>query len=229
MKRSILAILATFSISLFTLPVLANAPHSKQDKLSYAIGVQTGKAFKKHGVKLNPTIFAQGLKDAMKNGPYQMSEKQMASTLAAFRKESMNKMQAQMKKAAKVNAKEGQAFLAANKAKPGIKVTTSGLQYKILKPGHGQSPTLSSTVTVNYEGSLINGKVFDSSYKRGKPVTFPVNGVIKGWQEALTMMKPGAVWMIYIPANLAYGAQGAPGAIGPNETLIFKVNLISVK
>lgn len=229
MKRSIPALLATFSLSLIAFPSMAKIPNNQQAKLSYAIGVQTGKAFKNHNVNVDPQLFAQGMKDAMSNGPLQMSEKAMAHTLAAFRKQSMQKMQAQMKEAAKMNAEKGEAFLAANKEKSGVKVTHSGLQYKVLKAGHGQSPSLASTVTVNYEGMLINGKIFDSSYKRGKPVTFPVRGVIKGWQEALTMMKPGAVWMIYIPADLAYGQQGAPGAIGPNETLIFKVNLISVK
>jgi FKBP-type peptidyl-prolyl cis-trans isomerase len=123
----------------------------------------------------------------------------------------------------------GKAFLAANQHKPGVKTTASGLQYKILKEGSGTAPTLKDTVTVNYEGTFINGKVFDSSYKRDESVTFPVKGVIKGWQEALTMMKPGAIWMLYIPPDLAYGANNAPAAIGANQTLIFKVNLISVK
>lgn len=229
MNRLLTTILAAVSLSLIALPAFSKIKNNQKDKLSYAIGVQTGKAFKAHKVGLKPKAFAEGLEDAMNGKHYQMSEKQMAAVLTAFRKESIEKFRAQIKYEAAKNAKEGAAFLAANKQKSGVKTAPSGLQYKILKRGHGKAPTLNDEVTVNYRGSLINGKVFDSSYRRGKPVTFPVNKVIKGWQEALTMMKPGAVWMIYIPAKLAYGATGAGGAIGPNETLIFKVNLISVK
>ena len=229
MKHRISTILVAFSLSVVTLPVMAKIANNQTDKLSYAIGVQTGKAFKTHNIKINPQAFSAGLEDATAGKSYQVSQTEMSKVLMAFRKESMEKLQAQVQQMATDNAKKGAAFLAANKNQSGVTTTSSGLQYKILKKGTGQSPTLNDTVTVNYQGSLISGKVFDSSYKRGKPVTFPVNGVIKGWQEALTMMKPGAVWMLYIPAKLAYGSQGAPGAIGPNETLIFKVQLISVK
>ena len=124
-------------------------------------------------------------------------------------------------------AEVGRAFLDSNRLVPGVKFTPSGLQYKIIKEGSGNRPTLNDTVTVNYRGSLLDGKVFDSSYQRGKPTTFQISNVIKGWQEGLMMMKPGAVWMLYIPAKLAYGEQGA-GPIGPNQTLIFEVQLISV-
>jgi len=120
-------------------------------------------------------------------------------------------------------------FLDQNKARDGVKVTKSGLQYEVLKEGSGQAPTADSSVTVNYEGKLINGTVFDSSYKRGQPATFGVSQVIPGWTEGLQLMKPGAVYMFYIPAKLAYGADGAPPTIGPNECLIFKVELISVQ
>ena len=123
----------------------------------------------------------------------------------------------------------GEAFLMANKTKPGVVTLKDGLQYKIITPGNGASPTAADTVTVNYAGTLIDGTEFDSSYKRGEPATFPVSGVIPGWTEALQLMKPGATWMLYIPADLAYGDQGAPPSIGPNETLIFKVELLNVK
>ncbi|MCZ6925955.1 MAG: FKBP-type peptidyl-prolyl cis-trans isomerase [Rickettsia endosymbiont of Ixodes persulcatus] len=123
----------------------------------------------------------------------------------------------------------GDAFLAANKKKPGVVTTGDGLQYKVLNPGKGAHPTDTDTVVVNYEGKLVDGTEFDSSYKRGEPATFPVNGVIPGWTEALKLMRPGATWMLYIPASLAYGEQGAPPSIGPNETLVFKVNLIEIK
>ena len=129
---------------------------------------------------------------------------------------------------AQQNKSAGEAFLAENAKKPGVKTTADGLQYKIIHEGSGTPPTATDTVTVNYEGTLIDGTVFDSSYKRGQPATFPVNGVIKGWTEALQLMKPGATWMLYIPAKLAYGKQGAGSKIGPDETLIFKVDLLSV-
>lgn len=127
------------------------------------------------------------------------------------------------------NAERGQAFLQQNKTKPGVKTTSSGLQYKVLTQGNGPKPKPTDTVEVDYEGRFINGNVFDSSYQRGEPVNFPVNGVIKGWQEALTLMPQGSTWEIFVPADLAYGSRGVPGVIGPNETLIFKVHLIKIK
>lgn len=123
----------------------------------------------------------------------------------------------------------GEAFLEANKKKPGVVTTANGLQYKVITEGKGAKPTLNDVVTVHYAGTLVDGKEFDSSYKRGEPATFPVSGVIAGWTEALQLMPAGSTWELYIPAKLAYGDQGAPPVIGPNETLIFKVQLISVK
>jgi FKBP-type peptidyl-prolyl cis-trans isomerase FklB len=123
----------------------------------------------------------------------------------------------------------GNEFLAANKHKHGVVTLPDGLQYKIIKQGTGDKPTINDTVTVNYEGTLVGGKVFDSSYKRGTPATFPVNGVIPGWTESLQLMPVGSTWMLYIPANLAYGDAGAPPAIGPNEVLIFKVELLNIQ
>jgi FKBP-type peptidyl-prolyl cis-trans isomerase FklB len=122
----------------------------------------------------------------------------------------------------------GEAFLLANKTKPGVVALPDGLQYKVIVAGTGAMPVDGDVVTVDYEGKLVNGTEFDSSYKRGEPASFPVNGVIAGWTEALKLMKTGSTWELYIPASLAYGEQGAPPAIGPNETLIFKVHLISI-
>ena len=149
----------------------------------------------------------------------------------------MQKLQQQMaakaaeeaKVAAAANLKKGEAFLLANGKKEGVMTTKSGLQYRVVKKGDGASPLASDEVTVHYEGRLINNKVFDSSIKRGQPATFPVNGVIKGWTEALQLMKEGAEYELYIPAELAYGTRGAGQDIGPNEALIFKVSLIKVK
>ena len=156
-------------------------------------------------------------------------EKAMQAAIMTMQKQAMAKMQQKEKLLAATNLKASNAFLAANKSKPGVKTTASGLQYKVLTAGKGAAPTKQDTVTVDYEGKLISGKVFDSSYKRGKPVSFPVGGVIKGWQEALQMMKVGATWELYIPPAIAYGAQGSPGSIGPNQVLVFKVHLISMK
>lgn len=202
---------------------------TEQDKLSYSMGVMTGKAFNTHGINIDPKIFSMGLEDGISGKKLQLSEAEIRDTLTNFQKQSMQKMQAELNKAAKKNQKASEAFFKSNKNKPGVKTTSSGLQYQILQAGKGQSPTINDVVTVNYEGKLLNGKVFDSSYQRGTPATFPVKGVIKGWQEALTMMNPGATWELYVPPTLAYGKNGAPGIIGPNETLIFKVNLIAVK
>jgi FKBP-type peptidyl-prolyl cis-trans isomerase FklB len=145
--------------------------------------------------------------------------------MMAFQKEVMAK-QAEV---AKKNKAEGEAFLAENKKKEGVKTTPSGLQYKVIKPGKGKKPKSSDTVTVNYRGTLIDGTEFDSSYKRGQPATFQVSGVIPGWTEALQLMEEGAKWQLFIPSNLAYGERGAGGVIGPNATLIFEVELISIQ
>jgi FKBP-type peptidyl-prolyl cis-trans isomerase FklB len=145
--------------------------------------------------------------------------------MMAFQKEVMAK-QAEV---AKKNKAEGEAFLAENKKKEGVKTTASGLQYKVIKPGKGKKPKSSDTVTVNYRGTLIDGTEFDSSYKRGQPATFQVSGVIPGWTEGLQLMEEGAKWQLFIPSNLAYGERGAGGVIGPNATLIFEVELLSIQ
>jgi len=229
MKRLILLTFTTIVFTLAAVQASAKPLKTRKDRLSYAIGVETGKAFKTHGVKISPSAFSAGIRDVTYGRKLQLSQAKIRRVLASFRKQSLAKLQAKMEKFSEKNKQLGAIFLVANKKKSGVITTTSGLQYKILTKGKGSSPTKNDTVTVNYEGKLIGGKVFDSSYARGKPVSFPVAGVIPGWQEALTLMKPGATWMLYIPSDLAYGERGAPGDIGPNETLIFKVNLISIK
>lgn len=199
-----------------------------QDKLSYALGVETGKAFKTHGVQITSSTFSQGLEDGLQGNKPLLSDEEVQKVISNFQQQTLAKMQQQMKDSADKNQKEESDFLSANKSKSGMVTTASGLQYKIVNEGSGTVPTDSDMVTVDYEGKLLNGKVFDSSYQRGKPASFPVNAVIAGWQEALKLMKPGATWELYIPSKLAYGEQGAGGIIGPNEMLIFKVHLISV-
>ncbi|OGT41734.1 MAG: hypothetical protein A3F13_08790 [Gammaproteobacteria bacterium RIFCSPHIGHO2_12_FULL_40_19] len=198
-------------------------------KLSYSMGFKTGEAMKTHSIAIDTQDFAQGLQDGYQGTKPQLTEAVMQTSLSTMQKQMVQKMQQQYAQVAEKNTQEGQTYLTNNAKAPGIVTLPSGLQYKVIDAGKGESPTLNDTVTVNYEGTLINGTVFDSSYKRGQPATFKVRDVIQGWQDALTHMKPGATWMLYIPASLAYGKQGSMGAIGPNETLIFKVDLISVK
>jgi FKBP-type peptidyl-prolyl cis-trans isomerase FklB len=153
----------------------------------------------------------------------------MQVTMAAWQKEMMAKATETQKKAGEKNKKEGDTFLAENKKKPGVVTLPSGLQYKILKEGTGPTPKATDTVVTQYRGTLINGKEFDSSYKRNQPATFPCNQVIAGWTEALQKMKVGSKWQLFVPSNLGYGENGAGGDIGPNATLIFEVELIDIK
>lgn len=206
----------------------STAPTTEQDKLSYTIGVDLGKNFQSQSITVNPAMIAAGMNDVLSGGKLALSDAAMKQTLASFQEKMMAKQEATFKKMSSDNAKAGEDFLAKNKLASGVTVLPTGLQYKIIKPGSGTSPTANDTVTVDYEGKLVNGDVFDSTYTRGKPATFKVSQVIQGWQQALKMMTPGAEWMVYIPAKLAYGERGAGTAIGPNETLIFKIHLISV-
>jgi FKBP-type peptidyl-prolyl cis-trans isomerase FklB len=204
------------------------APTSSTDKLSYTIGVDMGNSLKAQQLDINPGMLAQGITDAISGSPLLLTKQQMDKTLQDYQKTFLAKQQQAFAAQADQNAKTSADFLAKNKTQPGVQTLSDGLQYKIIKPGSGNSPVASDKVTVNYEGTLVDGTVFDSTYKRGKPASFGVSQVIPGWQEALKMMKPGAEWMIYIPPQLAYGKQGVGGPIGPNEALIFKVELISV-
>ena len=226
MKRALM----TLSTTLLVASTLATAQsHSDKDNLSYAMGYRTGQALKAQSIDINTKQFSQGLTAGVTGAKPAVSDADMQQSLMNMQKKMGEKMQQQYAAEAGQNEKAGAEFLAKNAKEAGVVTTASGLQYKIINAGSGESPAATDTVTVNYEGKLINGTVFDSSYKRGQPATFKVNQVIKGWQEALQLMKPGATWMLYIPSNLAYGKMGAPGAIGPNETLVFKVDLISVK
>ena len=200
-----------------------------KDKVSYSIGLDIGSTLKKQNIDVNADTLSAGLKDALSGAKPQLTEEQIKETMTTFSKELTEKQQAKMQEAAQKNATEGEKFLAENKAKPGVKTTASGLQYKVMKEGSGPSPKETDTVVTNYRGTLINGTEFDSSYKRNEPVTFPVNGVIKGWTEALQLMKKGAKYQLFVPAGLAYGPRGAGQDIGPNATLIFEVELVDIK
>ncbi len=201
----------------------------EKDKVSYSIGLDIGNKLKSQSIEINADILASGVKDALSGSKPLMTENEIQETMTAFQKEMMAKQAEKTKALAEKNKKEGDAFLEENKKKEGIKTTSSGLQYKVLKDGEGPLPKATDTVTVNYRGTLVDGTEFDSSYKRGEPATFPVNGVIPGWVEALQLMKVGSKFQLFIPSGLAYGERGAGQQIGPNSALIFEVELLSIK
>ena len=204
-------------------------PPSNMDKVSYSIGFDIGKSFEKQTFELVPEAISKGLNDGISSTDPLMTAEEMEETLTAFQEEIMNQQDSGRKDVAEKNKKEGEAFLAANKTKEGVITTDSGLQYKVLTAGTGRTPAKSDQVETHYRGTLIDGKEFDSSYKRGETITFPVSGVIAGWTEALLLMKEGDKWQLFIPGNLAYGPRGAGGDIGPNATLIFDIELVAVK
>jgi FKBP-type peptidyl-prolyl cis-trans isomerase FklB len=201
---------------------------TEKDKFSYALGMNLGNSLHKQSVPVDPAILQRGLKDALA-GKTLMTDDEARAALMAVQTEMRKKMQDSMQAAGEANKKEGDAFLAANKAKEGVTTLSSGLQYKILTAGTGPKPTATDSVVCNYRGRLINGTEFDSSYKRGEPSTFPVNGVIKGWTEALQLMPVGSKWQLFVPADLAYGDRGNGAEIGPGSTLIFEVELVSIQ
>ena len=203
---------------------------SDESKKSYASGFDLGKRIPQvisNLDELDKDMFAQGMKDAIKDTP-QLSTEEQARYFEMIQNEAMTKRAKEMSEKGKNNLDAGKAFLAENKTKEGVKETASGLQYKIVKQGTGTSPKATDKVEVHYQGTLIDGTEFDSSYKRGKTISFPLNGVIKGWTEGLQLVKEGGEIMLYIPSELGYGANGAGAQIGPNSTLIFKVELIKV-
>jgi FKBP-type peptidyl-prolyl cis-trans isomerase FklB len=202
---------------------------TQKEKFSYALGMKMGENLHKQSVPVDPAILARGLKDALAGGKTVLTDDEAQAAIMAVQKEMHDKQQEKMKEAGSANKKEGETFLGANKGKEGVVTLPSGLQYKILKAGTGPKPTASDTVECNYRGTLINGTEFDSSYKRGQPASFPVSGVIKGWTEALQLMPVGSKWQLFIPSDLAYGDRGAGADIGPDATLIFEVELLSIQ
>jgi FKBP-type peptidyl-prolyl cis-trans isomerase len=200
-----------------------------KDKASYAVGLSVGKSLQRDSIDIDPNIVAQGIKDALAGGKVLMTDDEAKAAMIALKATAQKNQEAKMAQAGEANKKEGDAFLAANKTKEGVVTLPSGLQYKILTAGTGAKPTAADTVVANYKGALINGKEFDASSRHGGPQTFPVGGVIKGWTEALQLMPVGSKWQLFIPADLAYGQRGAGGDIGPGATLIFEVELVSIK
>lgn len=200
-----------------------------QDSISYSIGTDIGKNLKRGSYPINVSALAQGITDMMNEKEALLAEAEVRKMLNLYRKEAQAAQKKAQAEQGEKNMAEGPKFLEDNKKKDGVVVLPSGLQYKVITEGKGKTPKATDKVKVHYRGTLLNGKEFDSSYKRGTPAEFPVNGVIKGWTEALQLMKEGSKWELYIPSDLAYGARGAGGDIGPNATLIFEVELLEVK
>jgi FKBP-type peptidyl-prolyl cis-trans isomerase FklB len=203
---------------------------TQKDKVSYSIGMNFGRNIKRDSVEVNPQALLRGIMDASVDSAARlMSDAQVQETMTAFQQDLQKKQQENARMAGEKNRAEGDAFLAANSKKPGVTTLPSGLQYRVITQGAGKKPMASSTVTTHYVGRLINGTEFDSSIKRGQPATFPVNGVIRGWTEALQLMGVGSKWELVIPPALAYGEAGAGGVIPPNAVLVFEVELLSIQ
>lgn len=235
-NRSDVFITVFFALSLLCTPYafadtedvkkkLENA--TQDDKISYAIGFDVGKNLKKV-ITINPDLFIQGVKDSIADQPG-MTQEQILEAIKSFQTLAREKQMRAMEKKLADSKAAGMAFLEANKAKEGVKVTASGLQYKVIKKGDGDTPKPEDKVKCHYSGTLIDGRLFDSSYKRNEPAVFAVSGVIKGWTEALQLMKTGAKWMLWVPPELAYGDRGAGDTIAPGSTLIFEVELLSIE
>ena len=206
---------------------MKHSSKSQMDKVSYTIGVSSGNNLKQQSIDVDPDIMAKGLKDSLSGGTILLTDQEMREAMTAFQKEMAIKQLEKPEAMAEKNKKEGEAFLAENKKREGVKTLPSGLQYQALTEGKGNSPKLTDTVVVHYRGTLLNGNDFDSSYLRNEPATIKLDSIIKGWKEALPLMKEGAKWQLVIPSDLAYGENGA-GPIEPSATLIFEVELISV-
>lgn len=201
---------------------------NQKDKISYTIGVLSGNGLKQQSIDVDPDIMAKGIKDSLSEGKTLMTDQEMQEVMSDFSKKMAMKQADRQLALAEKNKTEGETFLAENKVKEGVKILPSGLQYKVIKEGTGKSPKATDGVVAHYQGTRIDGTEFDSSYKRNEPATFKLDQVIKGWTEALMMMREGAKWQLFIPANLAYGGNGLEPIIEPNSVLIFEVELISV-
>ena len=214
-------------------PAKATVPltlKTQNQKASYAIGMNIGKNLKRDSVEVDSAVLVRGLKDALAGSKLLLTDEEAKAALTALQAEVRGKEEAKLKAAAVENKKTGEAFLAANKTKEGVITLPSGLEYKIIKEGTGPKPAAEDTVLCHYRGTLVDNTEFDSSYKRKEPLKIPVGGVIKGWTEAIQLMPVGSKWQLFIPSDLAYGERGAPGSpIGPNSTLIFEVELISIE
>lgn len=227
MRNSLIALIGLFCSFLFTEEIKAVELAAQADKQGYSIGYQLGADFLAKNIHVNPESLAAGMKAALEGAEPAIDKEQMRVVLAELQKQVEEARRLQINKLADENKRASEKFLAENAAKEGIITLASGLQYKIIKAGEGKTPTLDSKVTVNYRGSLIDGTEFDSSYQRGQAATFPVNRVIAGWTEALQLMPVGSKWLLYVPSAIGYGERGSSPRIGPNQALVFEVELLA--
>lgn len=222
--------LAALSLSLaVALPLAAQQPlENPDDRISYTIGMDIGQSLAEQDIPINIDLLIEGLRASYAGEETRMTQEEALAERDAFMQRRQAEMMQRQQQEAQVNLEEGRAFLAENRNNPGVQETASGLQYRVVQEGTGASPSATDRVTVHYRGTLISGVEFDSSFARNQPATFGLNQVIPGWTEGLQLMREGAVFEFFIPADLAYGDQGRPGPIGPNSTLIFEVELIEV-
>ncbi len=213
---------------LLVAPFAAAAPETDEQRLAYSLGVTLGESMQADIEDLDLDAFTDGMRDVFESNELALSEEEMMEALVVFQERSMEAREQEAAEIAQLNLLEGQEFLAENAERDDVEVTESGLQYEVIESGDGASPGPEDTVEVNYEGMLLDGTVFDSSFERGQSISFQVNQVIEGWQEALQLMSVGDSWILYIPAELAYG-EGGQGPIGPNEMLTFRVELLGVE
>jgi FKBP-type peptidyl-prolyl cis-trans isomerase FklB len=204
-------------------------PITPKEKVSYSLGLDLGRNFKQQEIEVDVKMLSRGLLDALQGSKLLMSEKDINETMEAFRQQMVTKQQARMKVLGQKNKQAGEQFLAENKTRPGVVTLPSGLQYKEITAGKGSTPKSTDTVTTHYRGTLIDGSEFDNSHTRGEPVTFEVSKVIPGWTEALQLMQVGAKWQLFVPASLAYGERSPGPEIPPNATLVFEIELLSIK
>ena len=228
MKTTVLAVIFSLGIAAPLFAGGTNILSDEKSRVSYAIGMMLGHNWQQQGLEVDPDIAAHAIKDVQTGGTTLLSQAEMQETLTEFQKTFKIKQQKMQAEKAEKSKAEGEAFLSKNKGNAGVITLPDGLQYTVLAEGTGAMPAASDVVSVNYRGTLLDGTEFDSSYKRGKPAQFPVNGVIKGWTEALQLMKTGSKWKLFIPSDLAYGENGQRG-IPPNSVLVFEVELLSVQ
>lgn len=219
--------LALISSLSFSGATLAQTLNSNEQKASYSIGVELGQNLRNQGLELETDAFIAGLRDVLKDNSLRLTVAEMDEAIDQFRDTLEQRQQAQLQEMADKNRKEGEAFLAQNKNEPGVETLASGLQYRILEAGDGEKPNPEDVIIAHYQGRLIDGTQFDSSYARGVPIEFELDNVIQGWQEALKMMPAGSRWEIFVPSDLAYGERGAGSVIGPNQVLIFEIHFIT--
>ena len=228
MKTTVLAVIFSLGIAAPLFAAGTNILSDEKSRVSYAIGMMLGHNWQQQGLEVDPDIAAHAIKDVQTGGTTLLSQAEMQETLTEFQKTFKIKQQKMQAEKAEKSKAEGEAFLSKNKSNAGVITLPDGLQYTVLAEGTGAMPAANDVVSVNYRGTLLDGTEFDSSYKRGQPAQFPVNGVIKGWTEALQLMKTGSKWKLFIPSDLAYGENGQRG-IPPNSVLVFEVELLSVQ